>query len=728
MRHPILAVNPSDTLPTAAGAVSRVARDRTCRLLGPDILRATRAHAPHSQPLPRLADSAIRITKPTSIAHNHALPHYAFASRMNPRRLLAFLHDLVAAALAWVLAYLLRFNFDIPREFLAAMTTNIGLVITLQAVIFYAFGLYRGVWRFASLPDLRRIVLAAGTCALATPTLLALLLTLQGVPRSVVVLDPLLLMLILAGSRIAYRAWKEGHFISLRSLDAKYVLVLGGGQAAETLLRSLATNREWRAVGLLDDSARRHGALIQGIPVLGGLSTVGKHAERFGLKHAIVAMPSARPSERRRAVELATSAGLSVLTVPAMADLVSGKVSVSEVRRVDVEDLLGREQVQLDDAGIRGYVGGKIAMVTGAGGSIGSELCRQIARYEPRALVFFESSEFALYRMEQEFRSNYPGVPIVCIAGDVRDASRVETIVRRHSPDVIFHAAAYKHVPLMEENNAWEAIRNNVLGTLTVASEAARARVSKFVLISTDKAVNPVNVMGASKRLAEMVCQSLQQSASTRFIMVRFGNVLGSAGSVIPKFREQIATGGPVTVTHPDIQRYFMSIPEASQLVLQAGSMGEGGEIFVLDMGEPVKIVDLARDMIRLSGFSERDIRIVFTGLRPGEKLFEELLTDEETSLPTPHPKLRIAQARVAGKEDWIAELRAWLTGPGHEDDAQVRRELRQRVPEYVVMEAVAVKLAEAAQGPTTNRVNVDRATMERSAIQNGVARVGPLQ
>ena len=564
-------------------------------------------------------------------------------------------------------------------------------------------------------------MLAAGTCALATPTALALLLTLQGVPRSVVVLDPLLLMLILAGSRIAFRAWKEGHFVSLRSLDAKYVLVLGGGEAAETLLRALATNREWRAVGLLDDSVRRRGALIQGVPVLGGLSTIGEHAERLGVKHAIVAMPSARPSERRRAVELANAAGLSVLTVPAMADLVSGKVSVSEVRKVDVEDLLGRDQVQLDDAGIRGYLSGKVAMVTGAGGSIGSELCRQIARYKPRALVFFEASEFALYRIEQEFHSNHPEVSIVCIAGDVRDANRVELIIDKHAPDVIFHAAAYKHVPLMEEANAWEAIRNNVLGTLTVARAAVKAGVSKFVLISTDKAVNPVNVMGASKRLAEMVCQSLQQIASTRFIMVRFGNVLGSAGSVIPRFRAQIAAGGPVTVTHPDIQRYFMSIPEASQLVLQAGAMGQGGEIFVLDMGEPVKIVDLARDMIRLSGFSERDIKIVFTGLRPGEKLFEELLSDEETSLSTPHPKLRIAKARIAGDEDWLVKLREWLMHKAPQDDAQVRHELRQWVPEYVVMKVVGVQVRPGSLGASRESAGGagirEDVTLQQSAV-----------
>ncbi len=634
---------------------------------------------------------------------------------MNPRRLLAFLHDLIASALAWVLAYLLRFNFEIPADFEAVLVTNIGIVVVIQAMIFYAFGLYRGVWRFASLPDLRRIIMAAGTCALATPTALALSLSLQGVPRSILVLDPILLMLILAGSRIAYRVWKEGNLVSLRSLDGKYVLILGGGDAAEMLLRTLATNREWRAVGLLDDSIRRHGALIRGVPVLGALDTIAKHAAHFGVKHAIVAMPSALPSERRRAVQLATAAGLSVLTVPAMADLVSGKVSVSEVRRVDVEDLLGREQVQLDDAGIRSYLSGKTAMVTGAGGSIGSELCRQIARYAPRALVFFEASEFALYRMEQEFRANHPDLPIICIAGDVRDAKRIESIIAKHSPDVIFHAAAYKHVPLMEEHNAWEAVRNNVLGTLTVADAAARAGVGKFVMVSTDKAVNPVNVMGATKRLAEMICQSLQQSATTRFVMVRFGNVLGSAGSVIPKFREQIAAGGPVTVTHPDIQRYFMSIPEASLLTMQAGAMGAGGEIFVLDMGEPVKIVDLARDMIRLSGFSERDIKIAFTGLRPGEKLFEELLADSETSLATPHPKLRIAKARAAGKEEWLEALRRWLAQSPVNDDAVVREELVRWVPEYVAMQNAAPRVQEengalrstAASIATVNNIGV---------------------
>jgi FlaA1/EpsC-like NDP-sugar epimerase len=352
------------------------------------------------------------------------------------------------------------------------------------------------------------------------------------------------------------------------------------------------------------------------------------------------------------------------------------------LRPVELDDLLGRDPVQLDDAGLHELLTGKVAMVTGAGGSIGSELCRQIARFQPASLVLFESSEFALYSIEQELQASFPGLNLVCLIGDVRDCARVDEVLQAYHPSVIFHAAAYKHVPLMEQRNAWQAIRNNVLGTWTVATAAQRHGVSKFVLISTDKAVNPANVMGASKRLAEMVCQGLQQPQGTRFVMVRFGNVLGSTGSVIPKFREQIAKGGPVTVTHPDIIRYFMSIPEAAQLVLQAGLMGKGGEIFVLDMGEPVKIVDLAKDMIRLSGLSEDDIRIEFTGLRPGEKLYEELLADSEHTLPTPHAKLWIARAREV-EAGWLEQLLQWVNGATVSNDDEVRRSLGEWVPEY---------------------------------------------
>jgi FlaA1/EpsC-like NDP-sugar epimerase len=397
----------------------------------------------------------------------------------------------------------------------------------------------------------------------------------------------------------------------------------------------------------------------------------------------IVAMPSASPSARRHAVELVMGAGLKALTVPALSDVLSGRVTAAEVRQVELEDLLGREQVLLDDEGLKEQLTGKSILVTGAGGSIGSELCRQIIRFAPGKLVFLEQSEFALYSIEQEFA----GQPVICAVGDVKDSARLEAVFTEHKPDVVFHAAAYKHVPLMESANAWQAVRNNVQGTLNVARAALDSGTGEFVLISTDKAVNPTNVMGASKRLAEVVCQAVQaQHSATRFVMVRFGNVLGSSGSVIPRFRQQIAAGGPVTVTHPDIIRYFMLIPEAAQLVLQAGLIAsrqqEGGQVFVLDMGEPVKIVDLARDLIRLSGFTDDEIRIEFTGLRPGEKLYEELLADGETTLPTPHPKLRIAKPSAAPDAQWLADLEQWLAVPSR-TEAEAKQGLKARVPEY---------------------------------------------
>jgi FlaA1/EpsC-like NDP-sugar epimerase len=563
------------------------------------------------------------------------------------------------------------------------MWSNLLWTIPLQAVIFHGFGLYRGIWRFASIPDLRRIVLAAGTAGLAIPALLLMLQRLNDVPRSVLVLHPLLLVMIMGGSRFLYRAWKDGHLISPRQFDAEPVIVMGAGAAGSALLRDMATSQRWRAVGVLDDDPAKLRLQLQGVSVLGRLDDVARVAAHYQVQTVIVAMPSASPSARRHAVELVVGAGLKALTVPALADVLSGRVTAAEVRQVELEDLLGREQVLLDDAGLKEQLAGKSVLVTGAGGSIGSELCRQIIRFAPATLVFLEQSEFALYSVEQEFA----GQPVICVVGDVKDAARLEAVFAEHKPDVVFHAAAYKHVPLMECANAWQAVRNNVQGTLNVARAALVSGASEFVLISTDKAVNPTNVMGASKRLAEMVCQAVQaQCAATRFVMVRFGNVLGSSGSVIPRFRQQITAGGPVTVTHPDIIRYFMLIPEAAQLVLQAGLIAsrqqEGGQVFVLDMGEPVKIVDLARDLIRLSGFTEDEIRIEFTGLRPGEKLYEELLADGETTLPTPHPKLRIAKSASAPDETWLADLEQWLAVPSR-DEAEVKQGLKARVPEY---------------------------------------------
>jgi len=603
-------------------------------------------------------------------------------SSLISRRLVAFTHDLIALALCWYGAYWLRFNLDLPEPFLTSANRALIIVLCIYAPVYWLSGLYRGIWRYASLMDLRRIILAVALSALIV-TVATFMLALSLIPRSVLVLHPILLIMAMGGSRFVYRGWRDQMLYGRMVVEGEPVLVLGSGDAAERLLREMAHSPDWSVVGLLSGEPARIGHELRGVKILGLIDELPKWSDQLLVSKAIVAMPEASSVQRRHAMEVAVQAGLSVLTVPSLEDMLAGKVEISQIRQVQLEDLLGREPVQLDDRGLLAWLGDKVVLVTGAGGSIGSELVRQIAQFKPRLLVLIDLSEFALYQIEQEFLIHSPTVPMACVVGDVKDPGFLERVFASYRPLVVFHAAAYKHVPLMEGENAWQAVRNNVLGSKCLAEVSQRYGVEKVVLISTDKAVNPTNVMGATKRLAERVLCGLQQQEGTRFITVRFGNVLGSNGSVIPKFREQIARGGPVTVTHPDIIRYFMLIPEAAQLVMQAGLMGQGGEIFVLEMGEPIRIADLARDMIRLSGFPEDEIRIEYTGLRPGEKLFEELLTDSERTLPTPHPKLRVAQAETAPETDWQLSLAIWLNKPAPSTTNEVKLQLQKYVPEY---------------------------------------------
>ena len=598
------------------------------------------------------------------------------------KRFLAVSHDLVAVAVCWFLAYWLRFNLSLPDTYVAGAMETFALVLCVHAPAFWLFGLYRGIWRYASLMDLRRIILSVLLAAVIVAAGV-LMLRVQSVPRSVLVLHPILLILVMGGSRFLYRARRDRLLYGRMKLLGEPVLVLGAGDAAERLVREMMHSSAWTVVGMLSKDPSRVGHEFWGVKILGRIDDLPKWAENLSVSKVIVAMPASTAAERRHAMEVAVQAGLSVLTVPSAEDMLAGRVAISQVRPVQLEDLLGREPVRLDEKKLNDWLCGRVVLVTGAGGSIGSELVRQIARFSPLRMVLFDVSEFALYQIEQESVRRFPEVDFACIVGDVKDVGLLDRVFAKYRPSTVFHAAAYKHVPMMEGENAWQAVRNNVLGSKRVAEAAMRHGAHEMVLISTDKAVNPTNVMGATKRLAERVLAVLQRKGTTRFLTVRFGNVLGSNGSVIPTFREQIERGGPVTVTHPEIIRYFMLIPEAAQLVLQAGLIGQGGEIFVLEMGAPVRIVDLARDMIRLSGFSEEEIRIEFTGLRPGEKLYEELLTDSEQTLPTPHEKLRVANADPAPGAEWCAQLEDWINGPAPANEQDLKSKLRSFIPEY---------------------------------------------
>jgi FlaA1/EpsC-like NDP-sugar epimerase len=603
-------------------------------------------------------------------------------------RLAVVVHDLSMVWLAWTAITSIRWSFEADRPDLGLLGPEVFLVLAAQGLIFWITGLYKGLWRFASLPDLWNILRAATLGALAIAITLFLYNRLATVPRTVLLVYPLTLAVLLGLPRLAYRYWKDNRLDFLSRSPAMRVLVLGAGRAGDTLVRGLVRENRYRIVGMLDDNPQIRGARIHGVPVLGTVEQLPELARETAAQMLLIAMPSATSAQMQRVVGLCEVTGLPFRTMPRLADVVAGRSSLGELKEVAIEDLLGREQVQLDWTSIRTGISGKRVLVTGGGGSIGSELCRQVARLGASALTILELSEYNLYQIEQELRREYPDLLLDARIGDCGDIVGCERAFSIARPQVVFHAAAYKHVPLLQEQ-VREAFRNNVLGTHTVAQAADRHGVECFVLISTDKAVNPSSVMGACKRAAEIYCQNFASQTQTRIITVRFGNVLDSAGSVVPLFRKQIRAGGPVTVTHPEITRYFMTIPEACQLILQAGVLGKGGEIFALDMGEPVKIAYLAEQMILLAGKQPgRDVEIVFTGLRAGEKLFEELFHPLENYQATTHSKIFLAQPRSMAWSLLIAQFQQAEAAVRDYDETQLRRILDQLLPEFAARDS----------------------------------------
>lgn len=561
------------------------------------------------------------------------------------RRINIVVHDLFMVLMAWTLAYLIRYDFSLHADSLNSLLRTAPFVLVIQALLLWWAETYRGLWRFASLPDLWNIIRASALGVLAIGLVLFIVNRMEAVPRSSLLLYPIILVFLLGAPRLVYRMFKDRQLGLHVTKDCKRVLVLGAGKSGELLIRDIAHD-EYLPIGFLDDNKQLMGARIHGIPVLGTMDELPQIIDDWNIDAIVIAVPSATNAQMQRIVDLCEQTHVPFRTVPKLQDLVSGQSSLKEFREVAMDDLLGREPISLDWRRIGAGLRGKIVLVTGAGGSIGSELCRQTARLGVAALVLFERSEFNLYSIELELRQKYPNLILHACLGDICDQAAVDYVLATYRAEVIFHAAAYKHVPMLQEQ-AREAVRNNVLGTKIVALAATKYNCSTFILISTDKAVNPTSVMGTSKRIAEIFCQNLNRRASTHFITVRFGNVLGSAGSVVPLFQRQIAAGGPVTVTHPEMTRYFMTIPEASQLIMQASAMGEGGEIYVLNMGEAINITYLAELMIKLAGKTPgEDIQIVYTGLRLGEKLFEEIFHDQENLSNTGHDKILLAHCR----------------------------------------------------------------------------------
>ena len=601
-------------------------------------------------------------------------------SFLNLRIIFALIYDFTALGFAWYLAFLLRFNFNIPLNYSSLMFQTLLVVIFSQIFIFVSFGLYRTTWRFAGLKEVTKIFMIIAVSSLGIFTLLSVINITPPIPRSVMILNPIILLIMIGGSRITYRIFNELSLYQATLKKGKPVIVFSNSNIAASLINNLQKSSKWSVVAMLSDDKTIHNREVGGVKVYGGFTALQKLLSHCKAEHIIIASHLSNRKEMRKIIETCSALGLETLISPNAEDPIHGSGDIFQIRPIDVEDLLGRDVVDLDSSGLQRLLTNNVVMVSGAGGSIGSELCCQILKFNPSKLICLDISEYALYQLEQKLKSLKSH--LVFVIGDVKNHARLDHLLDKHQPKVVFHAAAYKHVPLMENENVSEAFSNNVGGTYTLAKACKNANVSKFVLVSTDKAVNPTNVMGATKRLAEIVCQGLQEVKGTRFAIVRFGNVLGSSGSVIPKFSQQIKAGGPITVTHPEITRYFMSIPEAAQLIMQAGLMSEGGEIYVLDMGEPLRIIDLAKDMIKLSGLEEDEIAIEFSGLRPGEKLYEELLTNDESALPTSHEKLRIISTKLVDIA-WVNKMLKWVETIISKDEVIVKQELKTWLEEY---------------------------------------------
>jgi FlaA1/EpsC-like NDP-sugar epimerase len=612
--------------------------------------------------------------------------------------------DMILMGISFYLAHLIRFDFDIPQRFQSNFQVLLPWALGSKLACFYLFGLYRGMWRYTSLNDLFNVVKAVSTGSLVAVVLILYFNRFQDVSRSVFILDWCFSIILLAALRLGVRILfekftEEVHFQDFFQVlarmfrrnpaDSKGVLIIGAGDCGEKICREIREDAglKYHVQGFLDDDPKKIGRQIHGIPILESIDKIQLVVDATRADEIIIAIPTLKAERMRHIISLCKKTGIDFKTVPSMGELINGRVSINLVRNVEYRDLLGREQVMLDQDKIGDYLGGRTVLVTGAAGSIGKGLCLQICRYAPQTLILFEKAESPLYELDLALKRQFSHIIVIPVLGDVQHGSDLDLLFETVKPQIVFHAAAYKHVPMLE-NYPWKAVENNIIGTENVIQAAVKYHCERFVFVSTDKAVNPANVMGASKRVAEIIIQnaSRRKDINTRFIIVRFGNVIGSAGSVIPLFKWQIKQGGPVTVTHPDMTRYFMLISEACQLILQAGAMGAGGEIFVLEMGKPVKIDSMARDLIRFSGYEpDIDISVVYTGLRPGEKLFEELMTADERVVPTEHQKIlifRTMEENGSAFSSNLAALKNEVTGNSR-NIHHIKKILKQIVPEY---------------------------------------------